>query len=322
MNKRTKAYLVLTLVSLLWGIASPVIKFTLEYIPPYSFLFWRFLMTSLIFLPIFLYFVKKYPLRIKDWPLLILLGLLGTSLNLILLFVGYEKTTSMDGVLISATAPIFITLGGAFFLKENITKIEKIGLAIAVFGSLITVSQPIFEGNLFKGNLTGNILIFLSVLSWTAYTLIAKRKAVAYHPVVATAISFFLGLLVVFPFFWFERMSLRKIVCPLSSFESPSQVDSNPAFCYKEKPALFKFDYDSKALPGIIYMSVFSSVIAFTLFLIGVRLIEASEATLFAYLQPIFAAPFALIWLKEKITLPFLIGAFFIGLGVFLAEKS
>lgn len=293
-RKRIKAYLLLTTVSLLWGIASPVIKYTLNFIPPYSFLFWRFLLTSLIFLPIFLFFLKKNPIKAKDWPWLIFLGFLSTPLNLILLFVGYEKTTSMDGVLISATAPVFIAIGGALFLKEKVTKIERIGLVIAVIGSLITISQPIFEGNLFKGSLIGNFLVFISVLAWVVYTLFAKKKAFKYHPVIPTAIGFFVGLITIIPFFVLENRSLTYNFSLLT--------------------------FNLNALLGILYMVLFSSVVAYTLYLYGVDLIEASEAALFAYLQPIFAAPFALWWLGEKITLTFFLGALLISLGVVISE--
>lgn len=292
-KKRLTAYLTLTLVSLLWGIASPVIKYTLNFITPYSFLFWRFLLTSIIFLPFFVYFFFRQPIKAKDWPWLIFLGFLSTPLNLFLLFLGYEKTTSMDGVLISATAPIFIAIGGSLFLKEKVTKIERIGLLIAVIGSLITVSQPIFEGDLFKGNLIGNLLVFASVLAWVVYVLLAKKKALKYNPIIPTAIGFFVGLLLMIPL---------VLLANTSSYHSSL------------------ITYHPNALMGVLYMVIFSSVIAYTLYLYGLSLIEASEATLFAYLQPIFAAPVALIWLGEKITTPFIIGAIIIALGVLFSE--
>jgi drug/metabolite transporter (DMT)-like permease len=74
------------------------------------------------------------------------------------------------------------------------------------------------------------------------------------------------------------------------------------------------------AIPGILYMSAISSVIAYFTYNLGYSLIEASEATLFDYLKPIFAAPVALMWLGEQITLPFLVGAGLIFLGVVLTE--
>jgi drug/metabolite transporter (DMT)-like permease len=302
-NKRLKAYLILTLVSLIWGIASPVIKYTLNFITPYSFLFWRFLITSIIFLPFFVYFIRKHPIKLKDLPSLTFLGFLGTPLTLILIFEGYTKTSSMDGVLISATAPIFITIGGVLFLKEKVTLIERIGLTIALAGSLITVSQPLLEGGLLRStNLIGNLLVFGSVISWAVFTLMSKHEFKKHHPFVVTALSFFVGLIIMVPFFLSERFAF--IDWQKSAFLTPSPIIQMP----------------DKALGGILYMAIFSSVIAYTLYEYGLSIIEASEATLFAYLQPIFAAPVALLWLKEKITPPFIIGAVVIGLGVAISE--
>ena len=293
-NQRKVAFLVLTFVSLIWGVASPVIKYTLNYLPAYSFLYWRFLISSLIFLPFFFYFSKKNPVKKQDWLKMIFLGFLSTPLNLILLFLGYEKTTSMDGVLISATTPIFITLGGALFLNEKVTKIERWGLLIASLGTVISVSQPILEKGLLSGSFYGNFLVFVSVIAWVFYTLCAKKTNFKYPPLIPTAIGFFVGLITILP------IALLK-----------------------EGPVIFNLSAliaNPNAFAGVLYMTILSSVVAYTLYLYGVSLIEASEATLFAYLQPIFAAPVASWWLGEKMTLPFLIGAFFIALGVVLSQ--
>ena len=67
-------------------------------------------------------------------------------------------------------------------------------------------------------------------------------------------------------------------------------------------------------------MSLFGSIIAYFTYTYGFSLIEASEATLFTYLQPLFTAPLAVFWLKESVRPPFIIGAVFIALGVFLTE--
>lgn len=298
MNKRLKAYILLLIVSAIWGVASPVIKYTLDYLPPFTFLFWRFLITSIVFLPVFLIYIKKHPVKLADLPKLSFLGFLGTPLTLALIFLGYQRTTAMDGVLISATAPIFIALGGAIFLKEKITKLEKIGLGLAIFGSLVTVSQPLFEGGFLKGALTGNLLVFGSVLSWTAFTLLSKEDFHRHHPFVITAFCFFVGLIVIFPLFLHEQLTINN------------QLLLND----------HQFLLNVRSLPGVIYMSIFSSVIAYTLYEYGLSLIEASETTIFAYLQPIFAAPVSLIWLKEPITPLFLLGAAIIAIGVILSE--
>lgn len=293
---RVKAYLALLVTAVIWGIASPVIKYTLDFVSPVPFLFWRFLLTSLIFLPIFLLYQrkKKIKLTLKKICQFSLLGFLGTTLSLGLLFVGYQYTTAIDGALIFSLAPLVVVVGGALFLKEKITRMEKIGSAAAFLGSIVVVIQPVLEGNVFAvKNIYGNLLIAGSAIVFAAYCLLVrqfefKEKA---DPLVLTALGFFAGLATITPVFAWEQLTTSL---PLAI---------NPS-----------------ALPGIIYMTLFSSVIAYFTYHLGYSLIEASEATIFDYLKPVFAAPIAILWLGEKITPPFLLGAGIIGLGVFLTE--
>jgi drug/metabolite transporter (DMT)-like permease len=53
---------------------------------------------------------------------------------------------------------------------------------------------------------------------------------------------------------------------------------------------------------------------------LGERTIEVSEAALFTYLTPLFSIPIAIVWLNEKITPIFIVGAIIIATGVIIAE--
>ncbi len=212
-----------------------------------------------------------------------------------LLFLGYKYTTAIDGSLIYSIAPIIVVIGGAIFLKEKVTKVERVGIIIAFLGSLVIVIQPILEGKAFAlKNIYGNVLVLISAIAWAAYCLLVCKTETREKtdPLVLTAISFFVGFLTIIPVFLYENLTLNDYLFHL-----------NPA-----------------AIPGILYMSFFSSVIAYFTYNLGYSLIEASEATIFDYLKPVFAAPLAVLWLGEKITLPFLLGASIIFLGVFLTE--
>ncbi|MFZ5366258.1 MAG: DMT family transporter, partial [Patescibacteria group bacterium] len=279
----------------IWGIAGPVIKNTLQFIPPFTFLFWRFLLASLIFLPFFIFVARREKETIRSLLPIVPIGFLGIPLCLSFIFLGFQRTTALDGTILAAMAPIFIVSAGVLFLKEKVTRLESIGLVIAVAGSIIMISQPLLEGGAFaQKNLVGNLLIFASNIVWTAYVICSKVEFKKHSPFVITAVSFFTGLLAIFP---------------LALIESNLQI-TNYQLLITNYPVLF----------GILYMVILSSVVAYFAFEQGLRLIEASEATLFAYLQPIFAAPLAVFWLKESITPPFLLGAVIITLGVFLTE--
>jgi len=307
MSARIKAYLYLLTTCVIWGIASPVIKYTLNYIQPFAFLFIRFLIVTLVLLPIFFVYLnkKKIKLTFKKILKLSFLGFLGTTLGLSLLFIGYKHTTAIDGSLIYSVSPMFVIIGGALFLKEQVTKLEKVGALLAFFGSIVTIIQPLLEGKaLALENIGGNVLVFLSAISWAVYCLMVRKIEFKdkTDPFVLTAIGFFSGLITIIPFYLYELYTSNDYL-KTTYFSFSSLLAINP-----------------NAIPGILYMSLISSIIAYLTYNLGYALIEASEATIFDYLKPVFAAPIAVIWLGEQITIPFLAGALLIFLGVFLTE--
>lgn len=282
---RKIAYLALLTTAVIWGLAPPVIKYTLKFLSPVSFLFYRFLIASiLIALPLLLKLRRAKPNK-KDLLLYLFLGFLAGPLNLLLLFWGIEKTTASDASLISIISPILIILGGAFFLKEKVTKTERIGIAVTVVGTILAIIQPFWENKAGAGTyLFGNSLVFLGTVIWVIFTLLAKKNR-QLDPFILSSSSFVVGLIVLLP-----------ITYHLSPLTLP-------------------------ALPGLIFMSVFSSIVAYFAYTYGLSKIEASEATLFTYLQPLFAVPASVAFLHEKLTLPFLSGAILIIIGVFVCEQ-
>lgn len=297
MSNHCKAYIALLITTAIWGFAGPVIKYTLQFVPPFTFLYYRFLVASLAILPFFLWYLRYNRVKLGDLPKLTLLAVLATTVNLSLIFLGYDRTTALDGTLISALTPIFIVIGGALFLKENVTPIEKLGLTIAVAGTVITIVQPLLEKAAFaQQNLIGNLLVLASGIEWAAFTLIAKDDLKKHPPFLITAWASFIGLIT---------------FIPLAFFENPNVFGS------AQIKAILN---TSGALLGISYMAILSYLLAYFTYHLGLKLIEASEAALFSYLQPMFAAPLAVFWLGEKITTPFITGAVIIFIGVLLTE--
>ncbi|MBI4059333.1 DMT family transporter [Candidatus Microgenomates bacterium] len=295
-KQRLTAYLILLAVAIIWGIAIAVIKVTLQDFSPLLFLTYRFFLTSLILFPILAFSSKeKLPATNRDWWMLALVGLLGSSVNLGLLFWGLTYTTSLSAAFLTATSPIMVVIAGAIFLKEKIAGREKMGLLIAFLGTLLlTLSPEMADGH--TGNLTGNILILIANLSWVAYVILTKIElAKKFSPLFLTTTSFFFGFLSLIPAAIMREGSLAGLITTIS-----------------EQPFT--------AHLGVWYMAALSGALAYWLYQEGQKRIEASEAALFSYLPPLFTAPLALFWLGEQITLPFLIGALVIATGVAIAE--
>lgn len=292
---RIKAYIYLLIVVVIWGVAPSVIKFGLGELPPFTFLTYRYLITIVPLLPFYL-ISKGKGLTRKNLPMIVLISFLGASLTLGLLFYGTNLTTSLDSSLISAMTPIVVALAGVLFLRERVTKIEKIGIGVAILGTLLITSQSLFEGTRQVGeSILGNVIIFISDISFTGYLLLSKKSLrEGVSPFTITFFMFLVGFITTLPLV-FTEMSPSQIIPKLIGLSLPAQL-------------------------SVFYMALLSGAAAYFLYQVAQKTIEASEAAIFNYLTPVVTAPVAMLWLHEKLTIPYIIGSIIIAIGVFLAE--
>ncbi len=288
---RLKAYILILIVTVIWGLAEPIIKYTLGGFPSLLFLTYRFGLSTLIAIFIFLFFGLHLPKDNKTRLEVILYGFVTSTISLGLLFFGLEKTTVLDATLITLINPLIITLAGVYFLKEHVTKREKFGMFIALVGTVLTVIEPFLQNGHSLTRFSGNILILLYLLATAWGAVLAKkllRKGV--NPLTLTNVSFVVGFLSLLPFALF-KYNLRDI----TSIPFPYHL-------------------------GVFYMAILSGSLAYYLSNKAQKTIEIGEASIFSYLYPVFAAPLAVIWLGEKVTPIFILGGIIITIGVFIAE--
>lgn len=290
---RLRAYLLLFIVSVIWAVAGPVIKYTLGGIPPLLFLTYRFGLSTLISIICFFIFGFHFPKEKRVGWELILYGFLTSTVCLGLLFFGLKNTTVLDMSLITLVNPLLITIAGVYFLKEHVTAKEKLGMGIALLGTVLTVIEPFFnDGNIFT-RFSGNFLIFLYLLTTAWSAVLAKRLLrQGVEPLGMTNISFIIGFLTLLPF-----AILKYHMGIIGSIPFPYHL-------------------------GVIYMAVLSGTLAYYLGNKAQKSIEIGEAAVFSYIYPLFSTPLAVIWLGEKITSTFILGAAVITLGVVIAETK
>lgn len=285
-SRRYYAYFLLLLNAALWGFGSPIIKYSLGFTTPALFLLYRFIIASLVFFPIFLIH-RHTDHRRMNLKHLLLLSLLGAPLTLIPFYYGISATTSIEASLLESVSPIFIILGGVLVLKEKLRPMEIAGVVLAVIGTLLLAVEPVFSGKALSFlSVKGNILIIISDLVWAAFLILSKKDHV--DPISLSFVSFVISI----PFF--------LVMARLEG----SSLSLNP-----------------NALPGIAYMAIGGSVLAFWAYQQGQKLIPASEASIFTYLKPAFAIPLAILWLKEPFSLLTMVATGVIILGVFLSER-
>lgn len=305
-SSRTTAILWLLLNVLVWGAALPIAKPALAVITPFQFLFLRYSFAIVLSLPILLYFLPKIKNLGKTLLIIIGLELIGTTLALGLLYEGLARTSALEASLLVTTTPVFTTLAGIWFLKEKQEKHEWIGLVIALFGAFILAFEPLFTGKALQAtfSMTGNLLILLQNLATAAYFILAKKYYKKIPKFFVTTISFYVGAMS------FLLLNLTTNPQPLTTS------------LFTEFGLLLLNDLlNPQVLLPVLYMAFFGSIVGLTAYIKGQDGIEASEASLFTYLQPIVYIPLALIFLQETITWPMILAMVLVGTGVWVAEK-
>lgn len=286
-----KGVLAFIIANIIWGFASPIFKLSLTNITPFILAFLRFSLASLI-LALFLRKRVCLPVMEKhDLTYLIIYAITAITGNITFFFLGLQLTLAMNVPVIASSQPIMIFLFAYFFLREKFKKNKVIGMLVGTVGILAIVLEPIYYNGL-DGNAFGNFLIILATISGAVGMVVGREIFKKYDPIVLT--------------FWAFAISAV-------SFLPPAITE------YVQHPTIFQ-TLDSRGIVGIIFGSVFSSAFAYGLFSYGLSKIQASEASLFIYIDPIAGTILSYFMLHEPITSPFLIGALFIFAGIFIAE--
>lgn len=289
-SARTRAYLMLLAVATIWGIASPVIKYTLDGFPAPVFLAYRFGISTVIAIVIFFIHGVHLPKTWNVFLLMLLYSFLNSTVGLGLLFFGMDQTTVLESSLITLVTPLLVSTAGVYFLHEHITLRERIGMGIAIAGTVLTIMEPLINNGHSALKLSGNILVLGYVIVTVVCAILAKkllREEV--DPMTMTNFSFILGFLSFLPVAVFTTTtSITQVAAPYHM--------------------------------GVFYMAILSGTLAFYLSNKAQKSIEIGEASVFSYLYPLFSLPLAIWWLGEKITPTYILGGIIIAIGVVIAE--
>ncbi len=279
--------------AVIWGITTVILKDILNYIPPFSLAFLRFSLASLVISPILLYNETRHPIQSKDLPKLFFFGLIGITLHLSLVFLGVKYTTATNAAVITSLSPLTVAAAAAFFLREKINRNYYLGSLVALSGTTLIFAEPLLNNENFSSeHLLGNFLILASVFVWAVFNISSKEMFKKYHPFTVTAVLFLTGMVTFAPLAFLE-------------------YQSNPTW-----PTYLSL----KILLELLFLVLFSSVLAYLLYEWGLKYVKASTAGLTNYLLPVTTVTAAVIFLGETLTLFFTFGSILIILGLIITN--
>lgn len=286
-NKHNQGILALIIANIIWGAASPIFKWSLENITPFTLAYWRFAVASLLLFP---FCFRHLDFHKKDLGKLILLSLSGVFFNITFFFFGLKYAPSVNAPVISSSAPIFLYLFSIFILHEKAKLKILLGTLISFLGVFVIVIQPILSR---QSNqlIIGNILFILATVGAVIQVIICKELLKKYKPVTITFWSFVIGSIAFLPFYLYE---------------------------------IFRYDplhhLNVNGVTGLVFGILLSSLAAYYLYAWGMEKLKAQEVGLFTYIDPLIAGVIAVPLLGEKITPVFLLGTILIFGGIFVAE--
>ena len=287
LGKIQVAILFLILANIIWGAAFPIYKWSLEELPPFTFVFIRFFLGALIILP---FVIKKLKIAREDYRNLIILSICSVTLQIPLLFLGLKLTPSINAPIIIAFGPIFLMMASVIFLKEKLKSKVVAGIFISLLGILTIILRPLMESGL-SGGVVGSFLIFLATICGVFQAVLLKKLTVRNDPLTITFWMFLIGSLPLLPFIIWESQSF-----------SLTQ------------------DLTMKGFIGILYGVYLAAILAHYFLAYGIKYIKASEVGVFSYVVPIATIVIAVPLLNEVITPAYVIGAMLVFLGIFIAE--
>jgi drug/metabolite transporter (DMT)-like permease len=283
----------LVLTMIIWGTHYSVSKAAIEILPPFMFNAFRFTLAAFstgIFLKLS---GQKLTLPRREWFPIIRVGVLSFVIYQAFLMNGLRNTTVANTVLINTSAPIGVVLVNIWTGRERGSRAIYTGIALVVIGVLIVVLSR-FAGQLAVDSRTllGDVLCILGAFVWVVMTL-AQRETVAHSP--ALVVNFWMLLWGAF-FVWLVAM-----------------------------PDMLQFDWSKVHIElalAVVYSGLISIGLAGGIFIVGLKRLGASRASIFNNIQPIIAAAVAIVFLHEPFTPWLVIGTAVTLLGLWLIRRG
>ncbi|KMN67725.1 membrane protein [Bacillus cereus] len=278
----------LSLAASIWGGMYVVSKYVLDFIPPLTLVWLRFIIAFVV-----LYMIlkiagkkqkKKVTIRKKDWLLFAWIGFIGYFISITCQFIGTKLSNAHTGSLVTSATPAFMVIFAALILKEKLTARRLLSTIIATIGVIIVIGWDIEIGSYF----IGTIILVGAAITWALLSIYVKTASARFSSLVITTYAIFFSLFFITPFMIWELQT--------------SSIGT----------------VNTYVILGVLYLGIVSTAGAFFLWNKGLELMNASIGSLFFFFQPIVGSLLGWLLLNETLNSNFFIGGILIICSVFI----
>ncbi len=272
----------LSLAASIWGGMYVVSKYALDFIPPLTLVWLRFIIAFVVLYGILKLAEKKQKkkvtIRKKDWLLFAWIGFIGYFISITCQFIGTKLSDAHTGSLVTSATPAFMVIFAALILKEKLSARRLLSTILATIGVIIVIGWDIEIGSYF----IGTIILVGAAITWALLSIYVKIASIQFSSLVITTYAIFFSLFFITPFMIWELQT-----------SSIGTVNTYVIF-------------------GVLYLGIVSTAGAFFLWNKGLELIDASIGSLFFFFQPIVGSLLGWLLLNETLNSNFFIGGILI----------
>lgn len=281
--------MLLVATTLVAGINYSIAKILMpDFISPAAIILVRCISAVVFFGALYL-FSPKEKIAKADLLKILMASMVGIAANQLLFMEGLNKTTPINAALMMTCSPIIVFLVAAWILKEKITWIKILGIALAASGavSLLLHSFSVAAHQI----LVGDIYIILNACCWAFFLVLIKPLVAKYRTTTIIPLLFGFGLIMVFPFGINDLLATDFVA------------------------------FTTSAWLALIFVVVFSTLFAYYLNIHVMKFVDPSIAGIYIYLQPVLATFFSVSLGKDILSSEKIIFSLLIFSGVYLVSK-
>jgi drug/metabolite transporter (DMT)-like permease len=282
-------------INLLWAGSSLAAKIALQSVPPMTLAFTRFSLAALLMYGIAL--LRKVDLRVArgDWGAFWGMGVLGLAMTYLLAYQGLRLTTASNFALLHATETVFLSVLAFFFLGEALPRTKLLGICLGLAGVYLIISNG-FALPSFSHSALGNLLIALALAFEASSSIVGKNLLARYPPLSVVT---------------YQMLSGSVALAPFAAYEMTHQIAAGHPLTLPPPSALW----------SLLYLIVPCTVLGYLVWFSVLDKCDASEMSVFLFIQPVAGAALGAYFLGDKITLFTVLGAALVLVAVGLVNR-
>lgn len=255
------------LICLIWGSTWGAIRLLVRDVPPLRAAAVRFFLAAIILLVVAIARIRNMSLRSREWRALIILGITMMGLPYGLLFwAEYRISSSMTAVLFS-TCPLFVALFTPLMTRTRVPRRAVFAMLIGLGGmATLFYTELSFSPYLLLGG--GAVVGAVISSSWAS--VFAKREIGEVNPALGTAIQLCVGAVL---------LSVTSLIMDRGRVS----------------------DWNSISLLALGFLTVFGSVIAFSVYYWLLGKMQAYQLSTINLVVPVVAMAEGALLLRERL---------------------